>query len=109
MKRKKGFAPGQSGNPAGRPAGSKNRSTKEIREKITKLISDNFETLEKDFKKLNPEKRLSILERYLRYIVPPLQNVNVQAEIMQKLEKLSDEELDTLADKIIQITQNQNQ
>ena len=104
MKGKKGFQAGKSGNPAGRRPGSKNKTSEQIREKINSLVVANLSTLKKDFESLDPEKRLTILEKYLRYAIPPLSSLSVQAEITQRLERFSEEELEALADKIIQLT-----
>ena len=70
---------------------------------ITDLLEKNFERIESDFNKLGSEKRLIVLERYLKYCLPPLQSLNVQAEIKSQLETLTDEQLTDLAEKIISL------
>ena len=39
------FEKGESGNPAGRPKGSKNRSTKAMKEALSQLVDDNLENM----------------------------------------------------------------
>lgn len=89
----------------GRRAGTPNKVTTDLRQRIANLIEKNFDRIESDFTKLDSEKRLIVLERYLKYCLPPLQNLNLQAEIRSQLETLNDEQLNDLAEKIIQNTQ----
>ena len=88
----------------GRKKGTPNAITADLRKSITDLVQKNLKTIEADFNKLDPEKRLVVLERYLKYCLPPLQSLNIQADIKQQLEKLTDEELGELAEKIISQT-----
>ena len=49
---------GQTGNPNGRPKGSQNRVTTELKNWINKLIDDNKEQFESDLSVLEPKDRL---------------------------------------------------
>jgi len=82
MKRQKGFKPGQSGNPAGRKPGSKNKVQAEVRERIKQFIEENFDQVQTDFTTMKPEDRVNFYEKMLRYIIPPLSasSVNVNNE-----------------------------
>jgi len=40
---------GQTGNPNGRPIGSENKSSKQIRERAIKLVDENYETIVKEY------------------------------------------------------------
>ena len=91
----------------GRRPGTPNKITKDLREQITVLIKKNFERIESDFNKLDSEKRLIVLERYLKYCLPPLQNLNIQAELKSQLEGMTDQQLDELAEKIISLNTKQ--
>lgn len=88
-------------NRNGRPKGSQNKTTGDLRERITDLIEKNFKRIEQDFNKLDSEKRLIVLERYLKYCLPTLQAMNMNAEIKSTLERLTDDQLNDLAEKII--------
>ena len=68
-------------NRAGRPKGSQNKTTTDLRQRITELMEKNFANIEAEFNKLDSEKRLIVLERYLKYCLPPLQSLNIQADI----------------------------
>lgn len=74
-------------NPNGRPKGTPNKSTDELRTLLQNFIDDNMETLQADFDKLEPKDRLNYIERLLKHVLPaPL----------QELERLTDEQLDEL-------------
>jgi uncharacterized protein YeeX (DUF496 family) len=87
MPAKKGFT----NNPAGRPVGTQNKVTSELKAWITELIDTNREQFEIDLKTIEPEKRLLLLEKLMSFVVPKMQSVSVEAQInaeYQALEKL---------------------
>lgn len=61
---------GQTGNPNGRPKGTPNKLTKELRERLSDFLDENWEQIEKDFKTLEPEKRVMLFEKLLQYKLP---------------------------------------
>jgi hypothetical protein len=69
-----GFIKGQTGNPDGRPKGSPNKVTADLRELLKKFIEDNFEQFTCDFKALDTEMRVSIFAKLLMHIVPKAEN-----------------------------------
>ena len=85
------FKPGQSGNPAGKPAGAKNRTSEEIRQMILNFISENLPDLQANFNKLNARDKLVVFEKLLKYCLPTAVN---------ELERLSDQQLEELAEKL---------
>jgi hypothetical protein len=56
----------------GRPKGSKNRTTEEMREFIQKVVDKNFERLEEDLDKMNPTNRWTIIQKITQYFMPIL-------------------------------------
>ena len=60
MKATKGgkYNKGESGNPAGRPKGSTNKTTTDLRTWINSLINKNLPVIEKDLKSLDSKDRL---------------------------------------------------
>lgn len=59
-------------NPNGRPKGTPNKTTKEIREHFQKLIEANLEQLEDDLRQLEPKDRLNIILDLARFVIPTL-------------------------------------
>ncbi len=67
-----------SNNPTGRPTGSKNKVTIDLRIRINDFLSDNWETLQADFKKLEPKDRLLFYEKLLSFGLPKLQSTKIE-------------------------------
>jgi hypothetical protein len=65
-----GFEKGASGNPNGRPKGSKNKYQGTLRSMIADFLDNNFEKVIRDFKKLSPKDRLKFFTDLLPYAVP---------------------------------------
>jgi hypothetical protein len=56
----------------GRPKGSANKSSAIIRDAFASLLEDNLEQITKDFKTLDPEKRVKLFLDMSKYIIPTL-------------------------------------
>ncbi|HAC74036.1 MAG TPA: hypothetical protein DCF46_10610 [Porphyromonadaceae bacterium] len=72
------FAEGNKGG--GRPRGSKNQATTELRERVNDLIELNWETIQADFEQLEPGERINMTIRLLEFAIPKLQRTNVVEE-----------------------------
>tara|TARA_R100000951_G_C2652006_1_gene184679 strand:+ start:4943 stop:5224 length:282 start_codon:yes stop_codon:yes gene_type:complete len=59
-------------NRVGRPKGSTNKATAEIREKYLELIQNNFETLESDLKTLRSAERIKAIIELSKFVLPTL-------------------------------------
>lgn len=77
-------------NPKGRPPGP-NKITGELRDRIKTFLDGNFEVIEKDFKSLEPEKRVALFERYLKFVLPQLQATDVSLDFENMPESMLDE------------------
>ena len=79
------FKPGESGNPNGRPKGSKNRTTAEIREHIQTVLDGQYEQLEADLISMKPFQRVMMIEKLTKFFLPALQkndnDTNVSGDI----------------------------
>lgn len=90
---------GKTGNPNGRPKGSPNKTTTEVRQWLSQLIEKNRRQIERDLKAIEPKDRLLILEKFMSYTVPKMQSIQAQVDF----NNLTDEQLDNL---VLEITQN---
>ena len=61
---------GQTGNPNGRPRGSRNKATAPLRQWVASLLDNNRQAFETDLKKVEPMQRLTVLEKLLQYALP---------------------------------------
>ena len=64
------FKPGQSGNPNGRPKGTKNKSTETIKRMLTDFISVNLDDLQEQYNQLEAKEKLMFFEKIVRFVVP---------------------------------------
>lgn len=85
----------------GRPKGSPNRVTGELREWISNFISNNKDLIQQDFNTLDPKDRIMMFEKLLKYALPTLQSTSLSNDF----EKLTDEQLDKIIDELRQPTQ----
>ena len=88
---------GQTGNPNGRPKGSPNKATKDLRTWINGFVQSQTEQIQKDWKQLEPKDRIILFEKLLKYSLPTLQATSLTTD----LEKLSDEDLDRIVNEIL--------
>lgn len=87
------YKKGQSGNPNGRPKGSKNKQTAAIRDRVSSFLEANFYSIEQDIKKLTPKERIDVLIKMLEYAVPKLQRSEVtNVTTLEEFVQMSDEE-----------------
>ena len=89
------FEKGESGNPAGRPKGAMNATAKLLRQMISDFLVENFVEVQKSFKEIPPKEKIKVYCHLLAFAVPKLRPSD---ELM--LERLSDQELDDLFEKL---------
>ena len=85
----------------GRPKGSPNKLTKEIKERLSYIVKDALDSL--DVKQMTKAERLKLIQVGVQYIVPRLRQIEevtdepprqFQIEVIDSLSKYSDKELD---------------
>ncbi|MBX2953467.1 MAG: hypothetical protein KF870_13240 [Leadbetterella sp.] len=88
---------GQTGNPNGRPKGSPNKITMELRGWVAQLIDDNREQLEADLKMLDPKDRWAVIEKLMQYTIPKVQSTEMKID----LNDLTEAQLDELINRMM--------
>ncbi len=68
----------------GRSKGTPNEVTKDMRERISNFLSDNWSLIESDFKKLEPKERLMFYEKLMSYGLPKLQSIGIASVVGEK-------------------------
>ena len=90
------FKKGVTTNPEGRPKGTKNKVTTNLRETIGNFLQANFQKITEDFEGLPPKDRAKLYCDLLQYSLPKLQAVTVETD----LERLTEGELDQIIDSL---------
>lgn len=63
----------------GRPKGSTNVATKEIRERFNLLVENNIEKLQEDITSLEPFQRIKVIIELSKFILPTLKSIDIAA------------------------------
>ena len=74
------FKPGKSGNPNGRPKGSKNIKTEQIRTAYQKLTEENLDNMTQWLNQIaaeNPEKAMQLMINLSEFVIPKLARTEV--------------------------------
>ncbi len=95
------FKEGTSGNEAGRPKGTQNKTASKLRQVITDFLENRFEDVVADFQQLEPNQKIKVYTDLLQYAVPKLQSTTIQNDLQNDLEWLTDDELENLANKVL--------
>lgn len=62
----------------GRPKGTLNKATSEVRESLQQLIEGNLHTLQSDLDLLEPKDRLNVMIQLCKFVVPTLKAIDIQ-------------------------------
>lgn len=64
----------------GRPSGSPNKVTAEVRKAFATLIERNIKTMQKDLDSLKPKERLEIIIALAKYVVPTIRAIEITSD-----------------------------
>ena len=94
------------GNP-GRPRGTKNKATDNLRGTIKAFLDKNWSKVQKEFDALEPKDKLQFIDRMLAYSLPKLQAV--QMDVITDVDRLNDRQVDELFNRIINSKNQSNE
>jgi hypothetical protein len=78
------FQTGVSGNPNGRPKGSRNKITVVLQDKISDFLSNNIESIQQEYDQLSPNEKLKFLANILPYVMPKMKEAEEPVRVLEK-------------------------
>ena len=97
----------------GRPAGSKNKNSKEIREMITQIVADNLDETKQRLSNLKDADYFKAMGMLMKHVLPAQKHIeqntfdhptNFQIEIIDRIDQVRD---DNTLDKVIDLMANE--
>ena len=85
----------------GRPLGSKNIATQEIRDNYSLFVSKNMGKIQNDFDSLEPMQRINTLISISKFVLPALQSIEIKEESSNNLNPIYVEMITAAEVKII--------
>ena len=94
------FRPGESGNRKGRPRGSKNKSPQKVKRFVERLLAEKsvMKEVRREFLDMNGKEFLKAYTDLLKFVIPTQSAGSLDVD----LNKLSDEQVDELYNKVMQ-------
>jgi hypothetical protein len=75
------FIKGKSGNANGRPSGSRNKATEDIRNNVSNFVTANLQNIQIEYNSLEAKDKLDFISKLLGFVLPKLQAVQMDAQI----------------------------
>lgn len=113
-----GLKKGNTNNPNGRPKGSKNKVTVEVREVFKSLLEENINQIQKDIESLTPKERVNVLLKISEFVIPKLRSIDSEGKLSgenykeyvklkaehDRLEQMTEEELNEELNRLEKLT-----
>lgn len=77
---------GRTNNPNGRPAGSQNKNSIELRLKINQFLTDKFDDVINEFDNLDSKDKLKFYSYLLQYAIPKMRDLDHRVEHLKTIE-----------------------
>ncbi len=87
---------GVTNNPNGRPKGSQNKATADLRQWLTDFVHGQRDQILRDWQSLEPKDRIIMFEKLMRFVLPTLQATTLQTDF----ERLTDTQLDDIINEL---------
>lgn len=99
-----GWTKGQSGNTAGRPKGTKNKASKQIKGFIEKILTDKqiLREVRAEFRDMEGKDKLTAFVNLCRYVIPTQSAASMDME----LNNLSDQQVEDLYGRLLEQLNN---
>jgi len=78
-------------NTNGRPKGSPNKTTAELKEIITRIVGNQLEHIEKDLDKIrknDPAEAMRLSQKFIDYVLPKQTKIDLEGELTHKVSKV---------------------
>lgn len=111
LKKNMGLRKGMCNNPSGRPKGSKNKVTTDMKKVLKDFLTSKVVNLNSLYDDLLPNEKANFFIKLLPFVVPKMSEISAESEInllLNNVEKLNDDQLDRLAEIINGITSERN-
>lgn len=73
----------------GRTTGSVNRTTKELKEIVNKIIDKNLKTIEADFLQLDAEKRIKLTIDLISFVLPKQKEISMELNDQREFNEIT--------------------
>jgi hypothetical protein len=80
------FKPGESGNPLGKPKGTKGKLSTKVKEALATALEGELENIQELLHQLEPKERVDAVIKLLPFFFPKLQaqQITIDAEVVEK-------------------------
>lgn len=78
-------------NKNGRPKGSPNKTTAELKEIITRIVGNQLEHIENDLNKIrknDPAEAMRLSQKFIDYVLPKQTKIDLEGELTHKVSKV---------------------
>jgi len=75
------FKKGKSGNAAGRPKGAHNKLSRELREVMKGIISNELERLPETLEQLQPKERIELVIKLAAFVLPKVEPITCHYDV----------------------------
>lgn len=93
-----GLKRGMTNNPGGKPPGTLNKLSRDMKQTIHEFLTGNWPEVEREFHKLNGKDKLNFYKDLMQYDLPKMQAVAVSGELNFK--EMQESALDGIAERL---------